>query len=95
MADLMIPLIFVVIMLCIIECMESPLFLLIIAIAWMPIGIIFLGSGDYDKLFQAAITYTNSTRWLMGGVMSSVSIAASMRMIYIRRQLGSEAVKES
>jgi len=95
MSDLMFPLIIVVLMLLAIECMESPLFLLIIAIMWMPIGILFLGSGNYDTLFQATITYTDHVKWLMGGIMACVSISASMRMIHIRRQLGSEAVKET
>ena len=93
MADLMIPILIIVVMLIVIESMESPLFLLMIAILWMPIGLLFLSSGNYDSIFQAPITYTPPLRWMVGGILSCVSIATSLRMIFLRRQLASEAVK--
>lgn len=98
MADLMIPIIFIVIMLIVIESLESPLFLMLIAILFMPIAILFLNvAGNYDTLFQAPLgEYQNyfGYRWMVGGIMSTISISASMRMIFLRRSFA-QAVKET
>lgn len=94
MPDLMFPLIIVAFMLLIIECMESPLFLMILGIVWMPVGVLFLTTGNYDTLFQASFTYTPQIKWLMAGIMSCVSIACFMRMMFINRTNANQAVIE-
>lgn len=95
MSDMMIPLLIVVIMLVIIEELESPIFLLMIGVLFMPVGLLFYASGSYTTMFQAPITYQPYMRWLIGGMMSGVSIAAFMRLMFIRRNFMNGAVKET
>lgn len=87
MADLMIPIIFIVIMLLVIESMESPLFLMLIALLFMPIAILFLNvAGNYDTLFMATLgEYKNyfGYQWMVAGIMSTISIGASLRIVYL------------
>lgn len=89
MADLMIPIIFIVVMLAVIESIESPLFLMLIGLLFMPISILFLNVAEnYDTLFLATLGgYKNyfGYRWMVAGVMSTISIGAFLRIIYIGR----------
>lgn len=94
MADMMIPILFIVLMLIIIECMESPLFLMMLGILFMPVGLVFYSTGNYDTLFQAPLTYEPYLRWMIGAMLSCVSIAAFLRLAFIRRGFH-EAVKET
>ncbi len=95
MSDLLIPILLIVIMLVIIEEMESPLFLLVLGILFAPMGMLFLSTGNYTTMFQAPLTYQPYIRWLIGGMLSSVSIMAFMRLMFIRRNFANGAVKES
>lgn len=89
MPDLMIPLIFIIVMFIIIESLESPLFLLLISLLFMPISLLFaLTANSYTTLFTANIeAYKDNITFaaMMGGVMATVPLCSALRLIYLHK----------
>ena len=86
-ADLMIPLLVIVIMYILIEAIDSGIVLLCITMLWMPIAAIMANTaftGGYTELFGGTITATPISLNIIGLMAFTVPLFAIAKLIYMR-----------
>ena len=85
----MIPVLFIILMLLIISCMNTPIALILLGLLFIPISFLFALSVDgYTRLFTADITavYTYPQfKWMLQGIMFMIPGMAFFRLIYIKK----------
>lgn len=85
----MIPVLFIILMLLIISCMDTPIALILLGLLFIPISFLFALSVDgYTRLFTADITavYTYPQfKWMLQGIMFMIPGMAFFRLIYIKK----------
>lgn len=88
-ADLMIPVLFILIMLILISEIDAPIVLILLGLLFIPISFLFaLSVSNYTHLFTADITayYNyNQFKWMLQGVMFTIPGMAFFRLVYIKK----------
>ena len=88
MADLMYPILIIILMFIILDNLESGLLLLMIGLLFLPIAWLFsYAVGDYDKLFTVSISaYTSNIvyKTTLSGIMFGVPLFSFLKIWYMR-----------
>jgi len=90
MADLMIPLLILVIMYVLIDALDAGIVLMSIALIWLPISFMMystITTNAYDALFGATIANTPMALTIVGLMAFTVPLFALAKIFYIRKLL--------